>query len=147
MEHRLSGFGSPTDIRRLNCPGARGILPDQGPNPCPRHWQADSQPADHRGSPLESSSANVSSQPSYRPCVCISASPSCFGGEGTHCARLCYRCAQSVQISAHWVWRLPDPVLRCAALPQGLDLSLDTELSGSEHLRISRLLLLETVLL
>ena len=30
---------------------ARGILPDQGPNPRPLHWQADSQPLRHQGSP------------------------------------------------------------------------------------------------
>ena len=30
---------------------ARGILPDQGLNPCPLHWQADSQPLRHQGSP------------------------------------------------------------------------------------------------
>ena len=30
---------------------ACGILPDQGPNPCPPHWQADSQPPCHQGSP------------------------------------------------------------------------------------------------
>ena len=30
---------------------ACGILPDQGPNPCPLHWQADSQPLCHQGSP------------------------------------------------------------------------------------------------
>ena len=29
----------------------RGILPDQGSNPCPLHWQADSQPLRHQGSP------------------------------------------------------------------------------------------------
>ena len=28
-----------------------GILPDQGSNPCPLHWQADSQPLHHQGSP------------------------------------------------------------------------------------------------
>ena len=27
------------------------ILPDQGSNPCPLHWQADSQPLRHQGSP------------------------------------------------------------------------------------------------
>ena len=32
---------------------ARGIFPDQGSNPCPLHWQADSQPLRHRGSPLK----------------------------------------------------------------------------------------------
>ena len=30
---------------------ACGILPDQGTNPCPLHWQADSQPLRHQGSP------------------------------------------------------------------------------------------------
>ena len=30
---------------------ARGILPDQGSNPCPLHWQADSQPLRPQGSP------------------------------------------------------------------------------------------------
>ena len=30
---------------------ARGILPDQSSNPCPLHWQADSQPLRHQGSP------------------------------------------------------------------------------------------------
>ena len=31
---------------------ARGIFPDQGSNPRPLHWQADSQPLRHQGSPL-----------------------------------------------------------------------------------------------
>ena len=31
---------------------ARGILPDRGSNPCPLHWQADSQPLCHQGSPF-----------------------------------------------------------------------------------------------
>ena len=31
---------------------ACGILPDQGLNPRPLHWQADSQPLRHQGSPL-----------------------------------------------------------------------------------------------
>ena len=30
---------------------ACGILPDQGSNPCRLHWQADSQPLRHQGSP------------------------------------------------------------------------------------------------
>ena len=34
-----------------SCSVARGILPDQGSNPCPPHWQADSQPLRHQGSP------------------------------------------------------------------------------------------------
>ena len=31
---------------------ARGIFPDRGSNPCPLHWQADSQPLRHQGSPI-----------------------------------------------------------------------------------------------
>ena len=31
---------------------ACGVFPDQGSNPCPPHWQADSQPLCHQGSPL-----------------------------------------------------------------------------------------------
>ena len=30
---------------------ARGIPQDRGTNPCPPHWQADSQPLRHQGSP------------------------------------------------------------------------------------------------
>ena len=35
-----------------SCPAACGIFADQGSNPCPLHWQADSQPLRHQGSPL-----------------------------------------------------------------------------------------------
>ena len=35
-----------------SCSVACGIFPDQGSNPCPLHWQADSQPLRHQGSPL-----------------------------------------------------------------------------------------------
>ena len=35
-----------------SCSAACGIFPDQGSNPCPPHWQADSQPLRHQGSPL-----------------------------------------------------------------------------------------------
>ena len=31
---------------------ACGILPDQGSNPCPLHWQANPQPLHHEGSPV-----------------------------------------------------------------------------------------------
>ena len=50
-EHRLQ-------TRRLSNCGSRaqllaacGIFPDRGSNPCPLHWQADSQPLRHQGSP------------------------------------------------------------------------------------------------
>ena len=34
-----------------SCSVACRIFPDQGSNPCPLHWQADSQPLRHQGSP------------------------------------------------------------------------------------------------
>ena len=34
-----------------SCSAACGIFPDQGSNPSPLHWQADSQPLRHQGSP------------------------------------------------------------------------------------------------
>ena len=34
-----------------SCSVACGIFPDQGSNPCSLHWQADSQPLRHQGSP------------------------------------------------------------------------------------------------
>ena len=37
-----------------SCSAACGIFPDQGSNPCPLHWQADSQPLRHQGSLLSS---------------------------------------------------------------------------------------------
>ena len=35
-----------------SCSAACGIFPDQGSNQCPLHWQADSQPLRHQGSPI-----------------------------------------------------------------------------------------------
>ena len=43
--------GSVVVAHRLSCSVAYGIFPDQGLNPCPLHWQADSQPLHHQGSP------------------------------------------------------------------------------------------------
>ena len=34
-----------------SCSATCGTLPDQDSNPCPLHWQADSQPLHHEGSP------------------------------------------------------------------------------------------------
>ena len=44
--------GSVVVARGPSCSAACEILPDQGSNPCPLHWQADSQPLHHQGSPL-----------------------------------------------------------------------------------------------
>ena len=43
--------GSAIVAHRPSCSVACGILPAQGSNPCPPHWQADSQPLHHQGSP------------------------------------------------------------------------------------------------
>ena len=45
--------GSVIVAHGLSCSVACGILPDQGPNPCPLHRQADSQPLRHQGSPAQ----------------------------------------------------------------------------------------------
>ena len=47
-----SHAGSVVVAHGPSCSTACGILPDQGSNPCPLHWQADSQPLRHQGSPL-----------------------------------------------------------------------------------------------
>ena len=43
--------GSATVAHGPSRSAACGIPPDQGSNPCPLHWQADSQPLRHQGSP------------------------------------------------------------------------------------------------
>ena len=43
--------GSVVVAHGTSCSAACGILPDQGSNPGPLHWQADSQPLRHQGSP------------------------------------------------------------------------------------------------
>ena len=43
--------GSVIAAHGLSCSVACGILRDEGSNPCPLHWQADSQPLRHQGSP------------------------------------------------------------------------------------------------
>ena len=43
--------GSAAVAHGPSCSTACGIFPDQGSNPCPLHWQADSQPLHHQGSP------------------------------------------------------------------------------------------------
>ena len=44
--------GSVVVMHGLSCSAACGIFPDQGSNPCPLHWEADSQPLRHHGSPI-----------------------------------------------------------------------------------------------
>ena len=47
LEHRLNSCG-----HGLSCSLASGISLDQKSNPCLLHWQADSLPLSHQGSPL-----------------------------------------------------------------------------------------------
>ena len=49
-EHDSRRAGSVVVAHGPSCSAARGIFPDQGSNPCPLHWQADSQPRRHQGS-------------------------------------------------------------------------------------------------
>ena len=44
--------GSVVVTHELSRSTACGIVPDQGSNPCPWHWQVDSQPLDHQESPV-----------------------------------------------------------------------------------------------
>ena len=67
-EHRLQ-------TRRLSNCGSRAqllrgmwIFPDQGSNPCPLHWQADSQPLCHQGSPLPILFIQRIKRISFSPC-------------------------------------------------------------------------------
>ena len=66
-------MGSVVVAHGLSCSAACGIFPDQGPNLCPLHWQADSQPLRHQGSPYsEFSDAQRCEgicQRSYRNCL------------------------------------------------------------------------------
>ena len=48
---RLWSTGS-TVVHRLSCSVACGTVPDQGSNPRLLHWQTDSLPLTHQGSPL-----------------------------------------------------------------------------------------------
>ena len=53
VAHGLQSTGSVVVAHGLSCYVACGIFPDQGSNPCPLHWQADSQSLCHQGSPLK----------------------------------------------------------------------------------------------
>ena len=49
---RIQVLGLYTVVHQLSCSKACGIFPDQGSNLCLLHWQADSLPLRHQGSPL-----------------------------------------------------------------------------------------------
>ena len=47
-------MGSKVVVHQLSCSMACRIFLDQGSNPCPLHWQVDSLPLSHQGSPRTS---------------------------------------------------------------------------------------------
>ena len=51
--------GSVVTAHTLSCSQAGGIFLDQGSNPCPLHWQVDSLPLDHLGSPYSAFVKNI----------------------------------------------------------------------------------------
>ena len=48
----LWSAGSVVVVHGLSCSVLCRIIPYEGLNPCPLHWQLDSQPVDHQGSPI-----------------------------------------------------------------------------------------------
>ena len=63
--------GSVIVAHRPSCSTACGIFPDQGSNPCSLHWQADSQPLPHQGSPKLTFN-------NYKVCDFLNACPGCY---------------------------------------------------------------------
>ena len=49
---RLQSTGSVVGVHKLSCSAACGIFLDHRLNPCLLHWQVDSLPLSHQGSPL-----------------------------------------------------------------------------------------------
>ena len=48
-----SGHAGPAVAAQgLNCSRTCAVFPGQGSDPCPLHWQADSLPSSHQGSPM-----------------------------------------------------------------------------------------------
>ena len=64
------------------CSAACGIFPDQGWNPCPLNWQADSQPLRHQGSPIRASVLMLMTDPGLG-CIGIVISETLQGREGS----------------------------------------------------------------
>ena len=66
-------------VLRLSCPTAHGIPPDQGSNPCPLHWQADSSAPHYRGTPRTATLHSLSAKNYTRKMagVCVLASCGC----------------------------------------------------------------------
>ena len=55
VAYGLQNAGSEVVAHGLNCSTVCGVFPDQGLNPRPLHWQVDSHPLRHHGSPRRNS--------------------------------------------------------------------------------------------
>ena len=90
VAHGLQSTGSVAVAYGLSCSAACEILPDQGLNPCPLHWQVDSQPLHHQRSPP----------------FCSSNTPNPFLPQG-----LCTCCSLSwtIPVSSVGIWSLSFP--------------------------------------
>ena len=80
--------GSIVVVHRFSCSATCGLLPDQGSNPCPLHWQANSYPMHHQASPRTKTFWERFRTKSYittpnldlkRACVMISRKVHCTG--------------------------------------------------------------------
>ena len=68
-----------------SCSAACGIFPDQGSNLCPLHWQADSQPLRHQGSPRNMFSHLWNQGVFYKHCQPGVSNDHCY----CHCLNIC----------------------------------------------------------
>ena len=66
-----------------SCSAACGIFPDQGSNRCPLHWQADSQPLRHQGSPT-AMTFNTEKNDNKKSQEGVVSSPYCFTSRLMH---------------------------------------------------------------
>ena len=70
----LGARASVVAVHGLSCSTACGIIPGRGSNPCTLHWQADSQPLHHQGSPNSNFPFNMMPQ-SFMQIKTFSVSP------------------------------------------------------------------------
>ena len=94
-----------------SCSATCGIFPDQGSNPCPLHWQADSQLLHHQGSPVEVSFTKADTKPcAYVWLVCIV----CLTAFNKRC------CIKNQVNSQIWFWNRHSMLFSLTLLQQSL---------------------------
>ena len=93
-EHQLGSIGPGLRRVGLVVPGYGGIFLEQGLNPCPLHWQADSRPLDHQGSPLEIFNSTI-----YRN----RKPPKCLISKGVKVAQSCPTLCDPMDYTGHGI--------------------------------------------